>query len=1724
MKTIIALAIVMIATISAFAQNSEPTAMTFQNSGVLAGNRNQTHFYRGWNIVDGPRALSQRYNMNISHINLFNARWHFINQPQHFPLLNMPDSSEVIYILDSLQWQSTGPLDATCMMWYPWLPAITDDSFTPYKNDKSGASLPFLTRNTTIGQVDSTTESGNQIYRWRLNQNTSVTTPVVAFSNPWLGNEFEYKSDPRYPDKNSPNNQDTNRQKYDTRKCYVTINLRRSLVTDVDINNNDPILIIKVPYHTPTSTGYMSFDSVPVQYYNNGSWSKPRGLQRRLQFNTNSNLTEFVITRKMIPVGNATDRDVTISAFFWADSLSSHGYFNPRFGKRWGGSYPLWVDTLGIEVQYIPSSTSVSVRSVKVETQSAQWLFWGNRDNDIIDCVNMQTGLLQQLNTLNQRSYRIKRFYSLEEFTAAQWQAERYFNLMVDTLAACEWDLVHVPQAQHTMMFKDNWRGATFTIRSDIAAPYCNNDPNGYSGEEELSRRMGIGGRHGYVKMASCGCQVKKHEDYELAIHKKYDNNYAYQESDILSLPLPLMSEEDYVNNVAKSASGSVQQAYESNFDLNEMFKSTSYIFSKQKWWANCWLSPQFDYKYVVDTLPSPYYFRTPVYQSHMRVQTGEEAKLNMWSNLILGAKGFLIYGGHGANRYFFITNASTGTANQSVDMGIAPIDYDAEPMTNVTTDPNAIINSPDFGTDYLDCPPTRNDRFSRTLRQYFHYTDDEYRAKMRMPFVYMGFKTLRYTVDTIFRKIQTFDTTLLKLQLSSWYAKGLRKHLLGDTALYSKFISLDSTRYGTKTFNRYYLPAKTDSYDSSLFDITLLKHENYATDSVIFIGVQNRRTNALYISSPDGNQLDTNFAPMIEYENHTSTNYGNQYVENGQNTYGQIGARKLKIPFNYQSPDGYTRMLHIQELGGGLDTMVSITSTLVLPMKPGEGKILKVSVVKVSAYVGTGNLMNSNQRKLVRYPVTYYDTATHQLVNTNNVRYHSVYHRYDSAQQRYSVFYRRSIPYSATDNVLNGIDWEGERQLDTIGILMQDASLKRLHCSYPVITVREVPAVLPDTPSIKVFVFYACEHDSLSTVIHLVENSYSAEGNQITNPAREIESTDGQRWFNNAWMTTDAFLSKWGAPAINASANGNYYAWSDTSLGIVVRWKPSTSNLFSNGGSIRESFKYSNDTSVICLHPCLNTYSRIGLGERDAAIVWEEKSTPQAPNSMIAYTMLRPRGNSIDTIEHYLPGNLTFDTRFRSTVKSDSTIVLLNETPNSNDNTFPMIYRGIEESADGSRIKPISVDHWDRIVWESKPEGGRSFIATRGIDYSDSWNGAPSYWAVWWLNTVTSQYTSLHHPQISQGGRNFLFPKNGIYYDDSTVVTNFDVDPYFDFFGGGFLLFPTMYQVIYGYWSFMPNNPSIHWPQIYPANLQWINSGRNPRLSASHSILNQNIWHDNRRIHSSLFNDGILSSAELFYKKSKMEDIQPVHWTGFQFLSGRKAMFAHPEINGVMLDMKAQDDNEGQLKGNQYDTLKSNWFKVGNNVVLNSLAKGIYNPCFRMILENKTNRQNKVVIPYSTKNNDEKFKNTFRLLRGGNEEYRLLVLNSCGNNVTYTEEIQIDGIIPDEQLGKESESTEVITVDLGKELQHENVLTVTPNPAVNEIDIKFTGLLEDIETSNFDYSYVVTDALGRAMEKGLIRAGNNLHVNTSTFVSGTYYVRVKGSVNTVSVPFVIIR
>lgn len=287
--------------IATFAQDlHQPPPMTFSQPQLIHRAGAEKFLY-SWNWINGPRALNQRYRNNAYHtMETFNNGWSLPRNNDLQQLL-MPDSTEFIW----KPWKvhaNFEPLHAHASMWLPWLPAVTDNTFTAYRNDKSGASLSFLVRDTTIGSLDSTVGS-EVIYRWRLNRDTSIDTLIPAFSDPWLGNEFLYRNKAEGTDPNPPF---TNFDFYNTRRMYLSINLRR-LGTDT-VMNDDTVLVLKLPYTTyGGSSGFMSFDSVPNPAV---LTTQTRGQIRPVVWSSASDLTTFVITRRMLPPTDSANPDM----------------------------------------------------------------------------------------------------------------------------------------------------------------------------------------------------------------------------------------------------------------------------------------------------------------------------------------------------------------------------------------------------------------------------------------------------------------------------------------------------------------------------------------------------------------------------------------------------------------------------------------------------------------------------------------------------------------------------------------------------------------------------------------------------------------------------------------------------------------------------------------------------------------------------------------------------------------------------------------------------------------------------------------------------------------------------------------------------------------------------------------------------------------------------------------------------------------------------------------------------------------------------------------------------------------------------------------------------------------------------------------------------------------------------------------------------------------------
>ena len=122
----------------------QPSPMTFSQPHLVDTGQ-QAKFFYSWNWINGPRTLNLRYKTNAFHtLETFNNTWS-LPQASNLDLLLLPDSINYLWkpwnVHDGYQ-----PLDAMAIMWLPWLPAITDNSFRRFLNDKTDSSMPLFPR------------------------------------------------------------------------------------------------------------------------------------------------------------------------------------------------------------------------------------------------------------------------------------------------------------------------------------------------------------------------------------------------------------------------------------------------------------------------------------------------------------------------------------------------------------------------------------------------------------------------------------------------------------------------------------------------------------------------------------------------------------------------------------------------------------------------------------------------------------------------------------------------------------------------------------------------------------------------------------------------------------------------------------------------------------------------------------------------------------------------------------------------------------------------------------------------------------------------------------------------------------------------------------------------------------------------------------------------------------------------------------------------------------------------------------------------------------------------------------------------------------------------------------------------------------------------------------------------------------------------------------------
>ncbi|MEP7217833.1 MAG: T9SS type A sorting domain-containing protein [Bacteroidota bacterium] len=260
---------------------------------------------------------------------------------------------------------------------------------------------------------------------------------------------------------------------------------------------------------------------------------------------------------------------------------------------------------------------------------------------------------------------------------------------------------------------------------------------------------------------------------------------------------------------------------------------------------------------------------------------------------------------------------------------------------------------------------------------------------------------------------------------------------------------------------------------------------------------------------------------------------------------------RRIHLTFNMQQPDPLAyNYIHVREVFAdtnrlplaatfrkGLDTIIYGDKAIDLTLRPSGAALLEVTYWMPGEELAGGELRFNNQRKLLfdgkRYYVTYHRKLSYPwpfkdlIQGLNTIKKGSLTHVDDA------VFLRRSFPLKDTTR---GIRWEPKEYL--ISDTTADSSVKDNR--YPSITERIKGA---------------------DTVITVVWDGYGNNGRAIWlknirfkgDSLAPILSTLKLISYHSYVWSQD---SLWGTPIVSSLWGGDMIAWSDTTAGIVARFR----------------------------------------------------------------------------------------------------------------------------------------------------------------------------------------------------------------------------------------------------------------------------------------------------------------------------------------------------------------------------------------------------------------------------------------------------------------------------------------------------------------------------------------------------------------------------------------
>ncbi|OGU56833.1 MAG: hypothetical protein A2X64_07415 [Ignavibacteria bacterium GWF2_33_9] len=862
----------------------------------------------GWNWSSKGAALDNALQMNTYHDFPFTQ-----TDVKHNLLLIQPPNEDPTYKIVSGHNQNY-ILNAHCLHLEPTITVDSTENFKPRFGDITGAVFAW-----TYKTVGDTVSSGDDFSRFILHNN-SVSSPTLVLKDIWKGNILKWldycgndigiTNDITLGIHESENSEiDIDSfHPFNGKQWYCSINLRALNSEDIYNHLNDTILVIKIPYvftHyndstlkevSSTTNDYVKFDSLPnyettlTHAINSTVNNDFRGYAKALE-ERSANI--IAITGKMLIVSSGSD--ITISAFagFTGDTLWDGSFQNnPRLKNVWHENryqYKDYITSFDVEVTYY-GNLDIAIDWIRLETPRCQRVLRGYYDLTIKNAVE---NLLEKVKTdnigTNPTYPKLYRFYADDEMIPSMWLANRYYNMLVDTLAGLE-TYVHNNMPSHYLHatgFKEYWNGDV--LRFDVE----NFNPFIKTGQNAPVLPSFFHYKGGYAGNNVVGFNNILDSPYETYLA---NNNKSMPINDYNIFDYP---DNDYTNYVYRHGLlFSIEDKIFHNF-----YQNPSLIFNDKPWWANLWVQSENWFNAI-------WKIYDPIIQDSIecesftldgaRPRTGEENRLMINTAINLGAKG-LIY-------WFKTSNAKFW--NGSGELGLQPQNL----TTSLTGD--ELLYSEDLGGDYVLGNDNQNVSDPNGFDDHFNNSSYDFSTMdIDKDNIFIGLKSARTEINKIHKWIKANENTLMNLKLQAWYGKGfLELYKQNPSSIYSNLMNfyIDINNIKTRPLNRVEngnpLYEQHTTIDSGFYDVTLYSYPceqnsinyEYKLNGKPLFGIINRRTDPLIQSFNYGFISTSTFDYMVNYGNECIND--NPFPEwfrqcNIDFWWQRLGAREIVLP-----------------------------------------------------------------------------------------------------------------------------------------------------------------------------------------------------------------------------------------------------------------------------------------------------------------------------------------------------------------------------------------------------------------------------------------------------------------------------------------------------------------------------------------------------------------------------------------------------------------------------------------------------------------------------------------------------------------------------------------------------------------------------------------------------------------------------------------------------------